>query len=147
MVTTDKDGVGCELEKELVDADIVISQPFYPAYITAERMAMAPKLKMAVTAGIGSDHVDLDAAMKNEISVTEVTYCNSISVSEHVCMMILALVRNFIPSHKQVVNGGWNIADCVNRAYDVEGMHVGTVASGTPLTHHQHHDANNTTHH
>lgn len=130
VVTTDKDGEGCELEKELVDADIVISQPFYPAYITAERMAMAPNLKMALTAGIGSDHVDLDAAMKNNVTVTEVTFCNSISVSEHVCMMILALVRNYIPSYTQVIQGGWNIADCVDRAYDVEGMHVGTVAAG-----------------
>ena len=39
-------------------------------------------------------------------------------------------VRNYIPSYLQVVNGGWNIADCVERAYDVEGMHVGTVAAG-----------------
>jgi lactate dehydrogenase-like 2-hydroxyacid dehydrogenase len=51
----------------------------------------------------------------------QVTYCNSISVSEHVVMMILGLVRNYIPSYKQVVDGGWNIADCVSRAYDVEG--------------------------
>jgi len=130
VVTTDKDGEGCELERELKDADIVISQPFYPAYITAERMKMAPNLKMAVTAGIGSDHVDLDAAMANNVTVTEVTYCNSISVAEHVVMMILALVRNYIPSYQQVVKGGWNIADCVNRAYDVEGMNVGTVAAG-----------------
>jgi phosphoglycerate dehydrogenase-like enzyme len=58
------------------------------------------------------------------------TYCNSISVSEHVVMMILALVRNCIPSYQWVVQGGWNIADCVARSYDVEGMHVGTVAAG-----------------
>jgi formate dehydrogenase len=45
-------------------------------------------------------------------------------------MMILSLVRNYIPSYQQVVSGGWNIADCVSRAYDVEGMHVGTVAAG-----------------
>ena len=118
------------MEKELVDADVVISQPFYPAYITRERMASAPNLKLAITAGIGSDHVDLDAAMENKVDVTEVTFCNSISVSEHVVMMILGLVRNYIPSYKTVVDGGWNIADCVQRAYDVEGMHVGTVASG-----------------
>jgi formate dehydrogenase len=130
VVTTDKDGEGCELREELKDADIVISQPFYPAYITAEIIANSPNLKMALTAGIGSDHVDLDAAMKNDITVTEVTYCNSISVSEHVCMMILSLVRNYIPSYQQVVSGGWNIADCVKRAYDVEGMHLGTIASG-----------------
>jgi len=51
-------------------------------------------------------------------------------VSEHVCMMILGLVRNYIPSYKTIVDGGWNIADCVQRAYDVEGMHVGTIAAG-----------------
>jgi len=130
VVTTDKDGPNCELERELKDADIVISQPFYPAYITAERIQNAPKLKMCLTAGIGSDHVDLSAAIARKITVAEVTYCNSISVSEHVVMMILALVRNYIPSYKQVLAGGWNIADCVQRAYDVEGMHVGTIAAG-----------------
>ena len=118
------------LEKELVDADVVISQPFWPAYITAERVAKSPMLKLAITAGIGSDHVDLQAAIDNDITVTEVTYCNSISVSEHVVMMILSLVRNYIPSYDWVIKGGWNIADCVSRSYDVEGMHVGTVAAG-----------------
>lgn len=130
VVTSDKDGDGCTLDKELVDADIVISQPFWPAYITAERIAKAPKLKLAITAGIGSDHVDLQAAMDRGITVAEVTYCNSISVSEHVVMMILGLVRNYIPSYNWVTKGGWNIADCVARSYDVEGMSVGTVAAG-----------------
>jgi formate dehydrogenase len=130
VVTSDKDGPGCTLEKELVDAEVVISQPFWPAYITEERMKLAPKLKLAITAGIGSDHVALSAAMARKIDVMEVTFCNSISVAEHVVMMILGLVRNYIPSYQQVVSGGWNIADCVSRAYDVEGMQVGTVAAG-----------------
>ncbi len=130
VVTSDKDGPKSVLEKELTDADIVISQPFWPAYITAERIAKSPKLKLAITAGIGSDHVDLSAAMKAGITVAEVTYCNSISVAEHVVMMILGLVRNYIPSYQWVVKGGWNIADCAMREYDLEGMHVGTVAAG-----------------
>lgn len=130
VVTSDKDGSNSTFDKELTDADVVISQPFWPAYLTAERIAKAPKLKLAITAGIGSDHVDLQAAMKHGITVAEVTYCNSISVSEHVVMMILGLVRNYIPSYQWVVKGGWNIADCVQRSYDVEGMTVGTVAAG-----------------
>jgi formate dehydrogenase len=130
VVTSDKDGPNSIFERELPDAEIVISQPFWPAYLTAERIAKAPKLKLAVTAGIGSDHVDLEAAMKRGITVAEVTYCNSISVSEHVVMMILALVRNYIPSYNWVIKGGWNIADCVERAYDLEAMDVGTVAAG-----------------
>lgn len=130
VVTADKDGATSVFDRELSDAEIVISQPFWPAYLTKERIAKAPQLKLAITAGIGSDHVDLQAAIERGITVAEVTYCNSISVSEHVVMMILALVRNYIPSYQWVIEGGWNIADCVARSYDLEGMAVGTVAAG-----------------
>ena len=130
IVTSDKDGQDSALDRELFDAEIIISQPFWPAYMTAERIARAKKLKLIITAGIGSDHTDLQAAMERGITVAEVTYCNSISVSEHVVMMILALVRNYIPSYMWVINKGWNIADCVARSYDLEGMEVGTVAAG-----------------
>ena len=131
VVTSDKDGADIALDKELPDAEIVISQPFWPAYLTAERIGKAPKLKLAVTAGIGSDHVVLDKRRSNHgVTVAEVTYCNSISVAEHVVMMILSLVRNYIPSYDWVVKKGWNIADCVARSYDLEGMTVGTVAAG-----------------
>jgi formate dehydrogenase len=130
IVTSDKDGDNSVLDQHLADAEIVISQPFWPAYLTAERIARAPKLKLALTAGIGSDHVDLDAAIERGVTVAEVTFCNSISVAEHVVMMILSQVRNYLPSYKWVIDGGWNIADCVQRSYDLEGMHVGTIASG-----------------
>jgi formate dehydrogenase len=130
VVTADKDGADSVFDRELPAAEIVISQPFWPAYLTADRIASAPNLKLAITAGIGSDHVDLQAASERGLTVAEVTYSNSISVSEHVVMMILALVRNYIPSYQTVVTGGWNIADCVKRSYDLEGMAVGTVAAG-----------------
>jgi formate dehydrogenase len=130
VVTSDKDGPDSVFEQELPEAEIVISQPFWPAYLTAERIAKSPNLKLALTAGIGSDHVDLQAAMDHGITVTEVTYCNSISVAEHVVMLILSLVRNYLPAHQWVLDGGWNIADCVSRSYDLEGMQVGTVAAG-----------------
>jgi len=130
VVTSDKDGDNCTADKELLDADIVISQPFWPYYLTRERIEKAKNLKMAITAGIGSDHVDLQAAMDNNVDVVEVTYCNSISVSEHQVMMILALVRDYHNQYAIVRSGGWNIADAVSRSYDVEGMHIGTVAAG-----------------
>src|SRR5215813_307643 len=56
VVTSDKDGPDSVFERELVDADVVISQPFWPAYLTRERIAKAKNLKLAITAGIGSDH-------------------------------------------------------------------------------------------
>jgi len=130
IVTSDKDGPDSVLEKHLHDATVVISQPFWPAYLTPERIDKAKKLKLAITAGVGSDHVDLEAACKHGLSVLEVTGCNVVSVAEHVVMQILALVRNYIPAYKQVVNGQWDIAAIADRAWDLEGKHVGTVAAG-----------------
>src|SRR5881409_537093 len=80
-VTSDKDGPDSVFEQELPETDVVISQPFWPAYLTAERLRKARKLKLAITAGIGSDHVDLTAAGERELTLAEVTYSNSISVS------------------------------------------------------------------
>ena len=74
VVTSSKDGKDSVLDKELPDAEIVISQPFWPAYMTKERIDKAKKLKLIITAGIGSDHTDLQAAMDKGITVAEVTY-------------------------------------------------------------------------
>ena len=52
VVTSHKDGADSEFDRHLSDAEIVISQPFWPAYLTAERIARAPKLKMAACAEI-----------------------------------------------------------------------------------------------
>ena len=130
IVTNSKDGDGCEADKHIVDADIVISQPFFPYYLTKERIEKAKNLKMAITAGIGSDHVDLQAAIENNVDVVEVTFCNSRSVAEHIVMMILSMVRDYHNQHNIVNQGGWNIADAVKRSYDVEGLNIGTVAAG-----------------
>lgn len=62
IVTSDKDGADSVFDRHLPDAEVVISQPFWPAYLTSERISKAKKLKLALTAGIGSDHVDLQAA-------------------------------------------------------------------------------------
>ena len=130
IITSDKDGPDSVFEKELIDADVVISQPFWPAYLTKERLKKAKNLKLAITAGIGSDHVDLKTASELKITVAEITFCNSISVAEYIVLMILSLVKDFIPNHNWVLKKGWNIADCVKRAYDLEGMTVGTVGAG-----------------
>ncbi|MET9388253.1 NAD-dependent formate dehydrogenase [Streptomyces sp. NPDC002928] len=131
VVTSDKEGPDSTLDRELPDTDVVISQPFWPAYLTPERIAAAPQLRLAITAGIGSDHVDLPSAIAHGMTVAEVTYSNSISVSEHAVMQILTLVHSYMPAHDWVtVKKGWNIADSVSRAYDLEGMDVGVLGSG-----------------
>jgi formate dehydrogenase len=70
--------------------------------LTVEWIAKAKSLKLAIAAGLGSDHVDLQDAI-DKITVAEVTYSNSISVSEHVvrhCPIgpVKALLGNFSPT-------------------------------------------------
>jgi len=132
VTTSDKEGENSKFDQELVDAEVIITTPFHPGYLNAERLAKAKKLKLAVTAGIGSDHVDLDAACKTNggITVAEVTGSNVVSVAEHVIMTILVLVRNFVPAHEQVAQGDWNVAEVAKNEYDLEGKVVGTVGVG-----------------
>merc|ERR1712000_170611 len=132
VTTSDKEGENSTFDRELVDADIIITTPFHPGYLTAERLARAKKLKLAVTAGIGSDHVDLNAANTTNggITVAEVTGSNVVSVAEHVLMTILVLIRNFVPAHEMVERGDWDVAAAAKQEYDLEGKVVGTVAVG-----------------
>ena len=130
IVTDDKEGPNSRFEKEIVDADVVITTPFHPGYITKERMDKAKNLKVCVTAGIGSDHVDLDTANKRKIGVYEVTGSNVTSVAEHAIMTILALVRNFVPAHNQYIQRRWDVAEVAQNSYDIENKVVGTVGIG-----------------
>ncbi|KAI9672168.1 MAG: formate dehydrogenase (NAD+) [Alyxoria varia] len=132
VTTSDKEGPNSTFDKHLSDAEVIITTPFHPGYLTAERLAKAKNLKLAVTAGIGSDHVDLNAANTTNggITVAEVTGSNVVSVAEHVVMTILNLVRNFVPAHEQVASGRWDVAEVAKNEYDLENKVVGTVAVG-----------------
>ncbi|KAJ4729201.1 Formate dehydrogenase, mitochondrial [Melia azedarach] len=130
IVTDDKEGPNSELEKHIPDLHVLISTPFHPAYVTAERIKKAKNLQLLLTAGIGSDHIDLNAAAAAGLTVAEVTGSNVVSVAEDELMRILILVRNFLPGYHQVINGEWNVAGIAYRAYDLEGKTVGTVGCG-----------------
>ena len=49
-----------------------MTTPFHPAQVTRDRLKKAEKLKLVLTAGIGSDHIDLHAAADNNLTVAEV---------------------------------------------------------------------------
>lgn len=121
---------GSELDRHLPTVDVLIATPFWPAYITRERIEKAPKLRLLLTAGVGSDHFDLAAAAERNITVAEITGSNVVSVAEHVVMQILTLVRNYIPSYKEVIDGGWDIGKIAAKAHDLEDKIVGIVGMG-----------------
>ena len=85
LLADSKEGADSDLDKYLPDADIVITTPFHPGYINAERLSKAKKLKLALTAGIGSDHVDLPAAAENGVTVAEITGTVTIILKCNAC--------------------------------------------------------------
>lgn len=119
-----------DLDKHLSDMDIVISAPFYPAYMTKERIEKAPNLKLAITAGVGSDHVDLDAASKHDVGVVEVTGSNTVSVAEHAVMDLLIVLRNFMEGHRQSVEGEWDLSKVGNQARELQNKTIGIFGFG-----------------
>lgn len=93
-------------------------------------MDTAKNLRLCITAGVGSDHVDLNAANERKICVAEVSGSNVVSVAEHVLMTILVLVHNYTPAHEQIMGGGWEVAPIARAAFDLENKVVGTVGAG-----------------
>jgi formate dehydrogenase len=121
---------GDELDTHLRDTEVLITTPFWPVYLDRDRFDRAPSLKLVITAGVGSDHVDPEAAVEHGVTVTEVTGSNVVSVAEHNVLQILALVRNFVPAHEQVADGRWDVADAAQDAHDLEGKTVGLIGLG-----------------
>jgi len=126
--TTEREGE--QLVEHLRDADVLITTPFWPVYVTRELLEEASGLKLILTAGVGSDHVDLGEAAERGITVAEITGSNTVSVAEHAVMQILALVRNFVPAYKDIVEGGWSVGEIAARSHDLEEKVVGIYGAG-----------------
>ncbi|MFP5070725.1 NAD-dependent formate dehydrogenase [Pseudonocardia nantongensis] len=128
LVTTS--ATGEELDELLADTEVLVTTPFWPVYLGRDRVEAAKELKLVITAGVGSDHVDSEAATEHGITVAEVTGSNVVSVAEHNVLQILALVRNFVPAYEQVAEGRWDVADAAQEAHDLEGKTVGIIGLG-----------------
>ena len=131
VTTTDKEPAPTSaFDENLEDAEIIITTPFFPAYVNRERIAKAPKLKLCITAGVGSDHYDLDALNERGIAAIEVTGSNVVSVAEHAVMTMLILIRNYGEGHAQAINGTWDVAAVAKDEFDLEDKVIATVGAG-----------------
>ncbi|KAJ8090379.1 formate dehydrogenase (NAD+) [Marasmius tenuissimus] len=130
IVSSSKEGPDSDFQKHIQDAEVLITTPFHPGYLTRDLVQKAKNLKLCITAGVGSDHIDLNAAVDHKIQVLEVSGSNVTSVAEHVVMSILLLVRNFVPAHEMIERGDWQVSDIARQAFDLEGKVVGTIGAG-----------------
>jgi formate dehydrogenase len=126
--TSDQGGPDAEFDRELRDAEILIIQACWPVRLQADRIAKAPKLRLVITAGTGSDNIDLAAAARSGITVAEITYSDTVSAAEYAVLLVLSLVHNV--GCALLPGASHSMAGQARRAYDLEGMHVGSVGAG-----------------
>jgi len=113
---------------ELVrDANAIISGD---SPLTSQILENAKSLKIIARVGVGYDNVDLDAATRRHIIVTNVPGALSASVAEHTILLMLAVARRLIVADKNVREGRW--ADYFQHApsFELNGKTLGLLGLG-----------------
>jgi len=127
--------------------DLVIAEPgtpeFYQAAADAEyylglarRMGgeffrAAPGLRLVQLISAGYDHVDVEAARKAGVPVSNNGGANAIAVAEHTMMLMLAVLKRLVRLHNDVVAGKWRTPDFADaRILELAGKRLGIVGLG-----------------
>ncbi len=95
---------------------------------TEAQYESAKKLKLIQTISAGVNEIDLDRARRFGVPVANNSGANSISVAEHVLMLMLGVYRQLIFHHNSVVTGPWEARKKQNR--ELHGRTLGIVGLG-----------------
>lgn len=96
--------------------------------IDASFLAKAPRLKVAITATSGFDHIDFEACAKRGVVVMHTPSANAASAAELTWGLIFALSRKLIDAHRAVKAGEWRREPLVGS--EVSGKTLGVVGLG-----------------
>jgi phosphoglycerate dehydrogenase-like enzyme len=91
----------------------------------------APKLKLVQLLSAGYDRVDIEAARKAGVPVANNGGANAIAVAEHTILLMLAVLKQLVRFHLDVVAGRWRPpASSESPVYELSGRVVGVVGLG-----------------
>jgi phosphoglycerate dehydrogenase-like enzyme len=104
-----------------VDAALVANEP-----MTAEVLGQAPSLRVVVRTGVGYDSIDVAAAARLGITVSNLPGINANAVAEYTLGLLLAAARRLVQSATGVAAGGWPRED----GHELRGATLGLVGYG-----------------
>ncbi|MEV0831404.1 phosphoglycerate dehydrogenase [Nonomuraea rubra] len=103
------------------DAALVANEP-----LTAGVLARAPRLRVIVRTGVGYDSIDVAAAARLGISVSNLPGINANAVAEYTMGLLLAGARRLVQSAHGVSQGAWPRAD----GRELRGSTLGLIGYG-----------------
>ena len=117
-----------EFYKEAVDAEYFLG---LARQMGGEFFRSAPKLRLVQLLSAGYDRVDIEAARKAKVPVSNNGGANAIAVAEHTILLMLAVLKRLVSLHNNIVAGKWRSPDfAATRLYEVEGKRLGIVGLG-----------------
>ncbi len=91
----------------------------------------APKLKLVQLLSAGYDRVDVEAARKAKVPVSNNGGANAIAVAEHTVLLMLAVLKQLVRFHQDVVAGKWRPpASSESPVYELSARTVGIIGLG-----------------
>jgi phosphoglycerate dehydrogenase-like enzyme len=91
----------------------------------------APNLRLVQLLSAGYDRVDIEAARKAGVPVSNNGGANAIAVAEHTLMLILAVLKRVVRFHNDVVAGKWRVGGFDDqRVYELSRRTLGIVGLG-----------------
>lgn len=110
------------------DAEYLVG--FVDKLVEPELYKTAPKLKLIQLLSAGYDKADLTAARKAQVPICNNGGANSVAVSEHAILLMLAVSRQLVLQHKTVTAGNWR-GNRAPRVHELRGRTLGIVGLGT----------------
>jgi D-lactate dehydrogenase len=109
--------------------DIDVISISIDSYITTKVISLFPHLRLIVTRSTGYDHIDLDAARKQDIVVCNAPTYASVTVAEYTFSLILALSRKIVDA-SNIVKKNLPFQRLQLEGFDLSGKTIGIVGTG-----------------
>lgn len=117
--------------KKLTNFEII--SVFINSSFKAKHFSMLPNLKFLSTRSTGYDHIDLRAAKKYNIKISNVPLYGANTVAEHTFALLLTLSRKIYPSISQTKQSNFSLDNL--RGFDLKDKTIGIIGTGSIGSH------------
>ena len=117
-----------EYRDAMADAEYLVG--FVDGLVNKELFQTGPKLRLVQLLSAGYDQADLDAARSARVPVCNNGGANSVAVSEHAVLLMLAVSRQLVRQHTSVAAGNWR-GNQTPRVHELREKTLGIVGLGT----------------